>query len=89
MMSYYLSKGKYMEEVNLVVEGVKFMILGMGTVLAFLVIMIGAMIAQAKIITKYFPEPQPTPVTKTTAPKSNNNKIAAVTAAIMHHKNTN
>ncbi|MEA3522952.1 MAG: OadG family transporter subunit [Campylobacterota bacterium] len=78
-----------MEEVNLVVEGFKFMILGMGTVLTFLIIMIGAMIAQAKIITKYFPEPQPTQTTKTTASKSNSNKIAAITAAIMHHKNTN
>ena len=88
-MSHYLRKGKYMEEVNLVVEGFKFMALGMGTVLTFLIIMIGAMMAQAKIITKYFPEPQPTPVTKTTASKSNNNKIAAISAAIMHHKNTN
>jgi oxaloacetate decarboxylase gamma subunit len=89
MMSYYLCKGKYMEEVNLVVEGFKFMVLGMGTVFIFLIIMIGAMIAQAKIITKYFPEPQPTPVNKNIASTSKKNKIAAITAAIMHHKNMN
>lgn len=77
-----------MEEVNLVVEGVKFMFLGMGTVLVFLIILIGAMMAQAKIITKYFPEPQIVPATPKAAPK-NNNKIAAISAAITHHKNTN
>lgn len=76
-----------MEEVNLTVEGVKFMILGMGTVLAFLIILIGAMMAQAKIITKFFPEPQIPPVTPNADPK-NNNKIAAIAAAIAHHKNT-
>ncbi len=78
-----------MEDANLVIEGFKFMVLGMGTVITFLVILIGAMIAQAKIIEKYFPEVQPRLVTKTTESKSNKNKIAAITAAIMHHKNMN
>ncbi|MEA1920992.1 MAG: OadG family transporter subunit [Campylobacterota bacterium] len=76
-----------MEDVNLVVEGFKFMVLGMGTVLTFLIILIGAMLAQAKIIAKYFPEPKPVPATPNKATK-NNNKIAAISAAIMHHKNT-
>jgi oxaloacetate decarboxylase (Na+ extruding) subunit gamma len=77
-----------MEEVNLVVEGVKFMVLGMSTVLVFLIILIGAMMAQAKIITKYFPEPKAAPTTLKQTTK-NNNKIAAISAAITHHKNTN
>lgn len=78
-----------MEDVNLVVEGVKFMILGMGTVLTFLIILIVAMMAQAKIIAKYFPEPEVVPVAPKAGAKDTNKKIAAITAAIAHHKNTN
>jgi oxaloacetate decarboxylase gamma subunit len=76
-------------ETNLVIEGLKFMVLGMGTVLAFIVILIVVMNIQAKIIQRFFPEP------KAAAPKStdstpsaqpkDNKKIAAIAAAIMHH----
>ncbi len=78
-----------MEDVNLVIEGFKFMVLGMGTVFLFLIIMIGAMNAQTKIITKFFPEPQPSLETEKAVSASKKNKIAAIVAAIMHHKNTN
>ena len=72
---------------NLVFEGFKFMALGMGTVFAFLILMIIAMNLQAYIIHKFFPEPAPTPPKP--AAKGNTNKgakIAAITAAIQHHK---
>lgn len=71
---------------NLVFEGFKFMLLGMGTVFAFLTLMIGAMNLQSYIIDKFFPEP-------TVAPKSDSDKnnkgakVAAITAAVMHHNN--
>ena len=73
-------------ETNLVVEGFKFMGLGMGTVLLFLIIMIGCMNLMSYIIHKFFPEPQASlePAVDT----QNNNKkiIAAITAAISHHR---
>jgi oxaloacetate decarboxylase gamma subunit len=70
---------------NLVFEGFKFMALGMGTVFSFLILMIGAMNLQSYIIHKFFPEPAPlSGVGKT---ENKNAKIAAVTAAVMHHNN--
>lgn len=77
-----------MEEVNLVVEALKFMALGMGTVFLFLVLMIIAMNVQSIIIHKFFPEPNQGTAT-TVAKESKTNKIAAITAAIMHHKKLN
>ncbi|WP_419773617.1 OadG family protein [Halarcobacter sp.] len=79
-------------ETNLIAEAVKFMVLGMGIVFIFLIVMIYALKLQAKIIGKYFPEkstPVPTKPTRTTgAEKSNETaKIAAVVAAVQHHKN--
>ena len=72
---------------NLVFEGFKFMALGMGTVFSFLVLMIGAMNLQAYIIHKFFPEPAPVvPGKKPTNSNNQGAKIAAITAAIQHHK---
>lgn len=74
-------------ETNLVLEGLKFMVLGMGTVFIFLVLMIVMMNIMSKIIHKYFPEPVEAPSAPKAAPVEvkNNNKIAAIAAAIMHH----
>ncbi len=79
-----MNKGNFMET-NLVIEGVKFMVLGMGTVFAFLIIMIACMNLMSSIIHKYFPEPQASaqaPVEN----KDNKKIVAAITAAIMHHR---
>ena len=73
---------------NLVFEGFKFMALGMGTVFSFLVLMIGAMNLQAYIINKFFPEPVATPP-KASGSTNKSAKIAAISAAIMHHKQAN
>jgi len=70
---------------NLVFEGFKFMVLGMGTVFAFLTLMIVAMNIQSYIVHKLFPEPVATPDSSTT--KKPSAKIAAISAAISHHKN--
>ncbi len=73
-------------ETNLIAEGFKFMALGMGTVFLFLIILIVLMNAMSAILHKYFPEPQPG-VTPDVASKQDNKKIiAAITAAIAHHR---
>lgn len=78
-------------EANLIVEALKFMMLGMGVVFSFLVILIFVLKAQAALITKYFPEKEKTTTLK---PQSTNSsatnqsaKIAAIVAAVQHHKN--
>ena len=71
-------------ETNLIVEGFKFMGLGMGTVFLFLITLILAMNAMALIIDKFFPEPQA--VETAPAQKDNKKIIAAITAAIKHHR---
>ncbi len=76
-------------EANLVAEGVKFMFLGMGTVFLFLVIMIIAMTLQAKIIQRFFPEPNQGSVPAApaqNAQQKKNNKVAAIVAAIIEDK---
>jgi len=74
-----------MEETNLIMEGFKFMGLGMGTVFLFLIVLIFSMNLMSYIVHKFFPEPQlsETP----SAPQKDNKKIiAAITAAIKHHR---
>jgi len=82
-----MNKGNFMET-NLVMEGVKFMFLGMGTVFTFLVIMILVMNLMSYIVHRFFPEPQPSVGTpqQANAPKDNKKVIAAITAAIKHHR---
>lgn len=76
-------------EVNLVVEGLKFMVLGMGIVFLFLVLMILAMKVMSKIVQRYFPEPQAAPTTSAKPAGGANKlkKVAAIAAAI-HHQNS-
>jgi len=79
-------------EANLVVEGLKFMVLGMGTVFLFLVIMIAMMNLQAKIIHRLFPEPNEAAAAAPSAvqtQQSKNNKVAAIVAAIIEDKKKN
>ena len=72
-------------ETNLIVEGFKFMGLGMGTVILFLIILILMMNLMSIIIHKFFPEPQPS-ATAPSAKQDNKKVIAAITAAITHHR---
>ena len=65
------------------------MALGMGTVFTFLVIMIGFMKLQAKIIHKCFPEPNENtsvPLPQQQTAQSKKNKVAAIMAAIFEDK---
>ncbi|MEW6551851.1 MAG: OadG family transporter subunit, partial [Campylobacterota bacterium] len=45
-----------MEEVNLVAEAFKFLLLGMGVVFAFLTLLVFILKIQARLVQKYFPE---------------------------------
>ena len=76
-------------EINLIAESVKFMFLGMGVVFAFLTIMIFVLKAQGAILTKYFPaENKVVNVTlKDTIKQNDAAKMAAIVAAVQHHKN--
>jgi len=82
-----MDKGNFMET-NLVIEGFKFMGLGMGTVFLFLIVMILSMNIMSKVLHKFFPEPEVSAVASstTTAPQDNKKVIAAITAAIKHHR---
>lgn len=75
-------------ETNLVMEGIKFMFLGMGTVFVFLGIMIACMSIMSSVIDKFFPEPQAQDTSSSSAQAQPDNKkiIAAITAAIAHHR---
>ncbi|MEA3353080.1 MAG: OadG family protein [Campylobacterota bacterium] len=80
-----------MEEVNLVSEALKFMVLGMGIVFLFLIVMVFALQLQAKLIAKFFPE-KPKDVSNEWKPQNtteseDKSTIAAITAAIIHHNN--
>ncbi len=73
-------------EVNYVFESIKIMMLGMGTVFAFLVVMIIMMNIMSKIVHRFFPEPNDIGNNTSPAMTSNAKKVAAITAAIMHHR---
>ncbi len=76
-----------MEETNLIVEGFKFMGLGMGTVFLFLIVMIFSMNIMSKVLNKFFPEVQPNlDAGRPTAKQDNKKVTAAITAAIKHHR---
>ncbi len=72
-------------DTNLVVEGIKFMVLGMGSVFLFLIIMIFFMNIMSVIIHKFFPEPRPVIPGEKKA-QDNRKVVAAITAAIIHHR---
>ncbi len=70
-----------MEDVNLIGESVKFMVLGMTVVFTFLYILIQAIKLQAKIISKYFPEETPK-VPTSSGQSDESQRIAAIIAAV-------
>ncbi len=68
-------------ELDLVAEGIKFMIIGMTVVFGFLILMVVAISIQAKIVNRFFPEkPASTPKA---APAAGSVDDASVVAAIM------
>jgi len=72
-----------MEEINLVGESLKFMVLGMIVVFIFLAVLVELMKLQAKIIEKYFPEKEVTPPKPRNSPKVDDaQRTAAIIAAV-------
>jgi len=79
-------------DVNMTMEGIKFMILGMTTVFLFLLLMIIVLKLQKKLLDKFFP-PKPVsiaPATSaggSTSPSAEDEEtIAVITAAITEFK---
>ena len=73
-------------ETNLILEGFKFMGLGMGTVFLFLIILIVSMNILSTVVDKFFPEPHQNPDAPVAQKKDDKNVIAAISAAITHHR---
>ncbi len=77
-------------EVNYITEGLKFMLLGMGTVFLFLLLLIYTLKLQEKIFKKYFPQKETkiTPKVPTTTKDATDDSqiVAAITAAITDFK---
>lgn len=72
-------------EVNLVGEGLKFMLLGMLIVFVFLVVLVQVMKLQAKIINKFFSKDEPQVVPPSSSgsnPDEDAHHVAAITAAV-------
>ena len=79
-------------EINLIAESLKFMVLGMGIVFLFLTTMIYVLKLQAYLIKKYIPETNDKATNSKEwqpANKSNDDIIAAITGAIIHHSKSN
>ncbi len=81
---------------NIIIDGLKFMVLGMVTVYLFLALMILIISVEHKLVTKFFPNktnsptPQPAPIkSQIVSTDSDLALVAAITAAIQHHKNQN
>jgi len=81
-------------ELNLVEEGLKFMVLGMVTVFLFLILMVIIFHYQAKLVNKFFPQKAVSNTSgRTTSSSVSSTKddgalIAAITAAIITFKNS-
>lgn len=79
-------------DVNMTMEGIKFMILGMTTVFLFLLLMIVVLKLQKKLLDKFFPSKPVSiapvrPAGGNTAPSAEDEEtIAAITAAITEFK---
>ena len=79
-------------EMNQLVESIKFMIIGMGTVYLFLLILVLYLHIQAYIINKYFPQEPSLATAKKSSAKSSvgvaedSDLVAAITIAIQKYK---
>lgn len=78
-------------EVNLVMEAVKFLILGMSTVFMFLILMVFVLQVQAKILMKYFPPKEEKVVVngslaKQLSKKDNLAVVAAIAVSLQSYK---
>jgi len=78
---------------DIVAQGVELMLFGMGTVVLFLALLVIATTGMSAFITRYFPQPEPPPVTarergaSAAAPAElDPGVVAVITAAIHQHR---
>ncbi len=76
-------------EIDLVNEGLKFMILGMVTVFLFLILMVTTLKIQSFILGIIFPNPQTDKTNLQTRTANDTQLIAVITAAITKFRNEN
>jgi len=70
-----------MEDVNLILESLKFMFLGMTVVFLFLILLVIVVNVQAKLIAKFFPEETPI-VPASSGQTDEPQRVAAIIAAV-------
>jgi oxaloacetate decarboxylase gamma subunit len=73
-------------EVNLVTEGLKFMIIGMSVVFGFLTMLVFVLKIQAKVLNTLFP-PKPVEIVKKKVIQNDDKVIAAIALAVTKYKN--
>ena len=71
-----------MEDGNLILESIKFMVLGMSVVFLFLTILVVVVNLQAKLIAKFFPEEPSAPTTNKNNDKNDAHHVAAIVSAV-------
>ena len=72
-------------DINLVAEGLKFMVLGMGVVFVFLILLVQVMKWQATLVDKYFsPKSPPAPVY--TPADDEHARVVAIIAAVTEYR---
>jgi len=69
-------------EIDLVGEGLKFMVLGMTIVFVFLLVLVQVVKLQAMIINKFFPEKAPEAVSTSSNTTQEKHHVAAIIAAV-------
>ncbi|MCF6174422.1 MAG: OadG family protein [Victivallaceae bacterium] len=77
---------------DLIIDGFKLLVIGMGWVFVFLLIMIGLMALVAKLVTPFAhmletPAPAPRKPAKKVADSDDKSLIAAIIAAVHQHRN--
>ena len=73
-------------EANIVVEALKFMVLGMGIVFLFLTFLVFVLKLLGYIVINYFPDKELPKDSVSSSASNKKKKIAAAIAAIAHHK---
>ena len=75
---------------SIVEQGVELMLFGMGTVIVFLGLLVLATTLMSRLVSRYFPEPEPAaaPVRAASPPPAAEDELVAVISAAVHqHRN--
>lgn len=67
-------------------EGINLMLIGMGTVFLFLTLLVFCVQIMSRLIGRYFPEAAPVPAPAPAPDRRQEEVLAAVSAAVHHHR---